>query len=67
MVKYVSDFDRWLRKYKQEHPDTETKQREGRALLWDKRPDAIDRPKSTVTNHQSGYAYYPQDYTDKNK
>jgi hypothetical protein len=58
MVRYVSEFDQWLRKYKQEHPDTEHKQREGRALLWDKTPKEIDTPKSHITNKRSGYEYY---------
>lgn len=66
MVKYVSEFDQWLRKYKQEHPETENKQREGRALLWDKRPDQVHKPSAAVTNRQQGYAYYPvKDYTNK--
>ena len=66
MVKYVSEFDQWLRKYKEEHPNTEQRQREGRALLWEKSPDQIDRPKTIITNRQPGYAYYPvKDYTGK--
>ena len=63
MVKYVSEFDQWLKKYKQQNPDTEQQQREGRALLWEKRSDQI---KATVTNKQQGYVYYPvNDYTNK--
>jgi hypothetical protein len=63
MVKYVSEFDQWLKKYKQQNPETEQQQREGRALLWEKRSDQI---KSTVTNKQQGYVYYPvNDYTNK--
>jgi hypothetical protein len=58
MVKYVSEFDRWLRKYKQEHFETEQRQREGRALLWDKTPKEIDRPQSHIINKRSGYEYY---------
>jgi len=66
MTKYVSEFDQWLRKYKQDNPDTEQKQREGRALLWEKRADQIDRPKTAITNQQQGYAYYHvKDYTNK--
>ena len=52
MKKYVSEFDQWLKKYKQQNPDTEQQQREGRALLWEKRSDQI---KATVTNKQQGY------------
>jgi len=63
MVKYVSEFDQWLKKYKQKNPETEQQQREGRALLWEKRSDQI---KATVTNKQQGYVYYPvNDYTNK--
>ncbi len=63
MVKYVSEFDQWLKKYKLQHPETEQQQREGRALLWEKRSDQI---KATVTNKQQGYVYYPvNDYTNK--
>ena len=63
MVKYVCEFDQWLKKYKQQHPETEQQQREGRALLWEKRSDQI---KATVTNKQQGYVYYPvNDYTNK--
>ena len=62
--RYVSEFDQWLRDYKQEHPETEWAQREGRALLWDKRPDEISRPKSVINNKQNGYVYYDiEDYT----
>ena len=63
MVKYVSEFDQWLKKYKQQHPETEQQQREGRALLWEKRSDQIT---ATITNKQQGYVYYPvNDYTNK--
>ena len=63
MKKYVSEFDQWLEKHKQQHPETEPQQREGRALLWEKRSDQI---KATVTNKQQGYVYYPvNDYTNK--
>ena len=63
MVKYVSEFDQWLKKYKQQHPETEQQQREGRALLWEKQSDQI---KATVTSKQQGYVYYPvNDYTNK--
>jgi hypothetical protein len=63
MVKYVSEFDQWLKKYKRQNPETEQQQREGRALLWEKQSDQI---KSTVTNKQQGYVYYPvNDYTNK--
>jgi hypothetical protein len=62
--RYVSEFDQWLRGYKEQHPETEWAQREGRALLWDKRPEDVERQKSVVNNQQTGYAYYDiMDYT----
>ncbi|MYN12943.1 DUF3460 family protein [Pusillimonas sp. TS35] len=33
---YESEITQFLKKYKSEHPDTEARQREGRARLWDK-------------------------------
>lgn len=35
---YESDFERFLREWKEQRPEIEEKQREGRLLLWDKRP-----------------------------
>jgi len=37
---YQSDITRFLAQYKQEHPDAEQRQRDGRARLWDVRLDA---------------------------
>src|SRR5690606_37555487 len=36
---YESEITQFLKKYKTEHPDTELRQREGRARLWDKHID----------------------------
>ncbi|WP_154699839.1 DUF3460 family protein, partial [Bordetella pertussis] len=32
---YESEITRFLKEYKTAHPDTEQRQREGRARLWD--------------------------------
>lgn len=37
---YESDITRFINEYKTKHPDTEKRQLEGRALLWDKQQDA---------------------------
>jgi len=37
---YESDVTQMIRQYKEQHPDTEMRQREGRARLWDKNLDA---------------------------
>lgn len=33
---FESEATQFLNRYKKEHPDTEMRQREGRARLWDK-------------------------------
>jgi hypothetical protein len=58
MIKYISEFDQWLIRYRQQHPKTEQQQRQGRSRLWDKDPKEIDRPGANITNKQSGYVYY---------
>ena len=36
---YESDVTQLIKKFKEAHPDTELRQREGRARLWDKNLD----------------------------
>lgn len=36
---YESEITQFLKNYKSEHPDTEARQRDGRARLWDKQLD----------------------------
>ncbi|MBC2770719.1 DUF3460 family protein [Pusillimonas minor] len=36
---YESEITQFLKQFKQAHPDTEQRQREGRARLWDKHID----------------------------
>ena len=36
---YTSEITQFLTDYKKRHPDTELRQREGRAKLWDKQID----------------------------
>jgi hypothetical protein len=38
---YVSDHTRFIRELIENKPDLPAKQREGRALWWDKTPDAL--------------------------
>lgn len=37
---YESELTQFLNQYKRQHSDTEQRQREGRARLWDKNLDA---------------------------
>jgi len=38
-TEYKSEITQFLQEYKKQHPDVERRQREGRALLWDKPQD----------------------------
>ena len=40
VMHYESDITKLIRQYKDQNPDTEQRQREGRARLWDKNIDA---------------------------
>jgi hypothetical protein len=40
MAEYESDLTRFIRQLKSKQPDIERKQREGRAIWWDKALDA---------------------------
>ncbi|MHC8946493.1 uncharacterized protein DUF3460 [Advenella incenata] len=37
---FESDITKFIKRYKDEHPGTEERQRQGRGLLWDKTLDA---------------------------
>ncbi|RJG04360.1 DUF3460 family protein [Noviherbaspirillum sedimenti] len=39
---YESEFTQFIKQFKRQHPDTEKKQREARALWWDKPPLDLD-------------------------
>lgn len=45
MAEYESDLTRFIRELKEKQPDLERKQREGRAIWWDKAldPDQLKR------------------------
>ncbi len=56
---YESEFTQFLKQLKQQKPDLEEKQRQGRALLWDKEATSLDdqarRSASLVS--QQAYVY----------
>ncbi|HEU4622479.1 MAG TPA: DUF3460 family protein [Burkholderiaceae bacterium] len=55
---YESDITKFLKEFKQRHPETETRQKEGRALLWDKQLDADDLAAWRAARvPQKGYVY----------
>ncbi|HJV84372.1 MAG TPA: DUF3460 family protein [Noviherbaspirillum sp.] len=47
---YESEFTEFLRDLKQEHPDIDKHQRDGRKLLWDKPPVPPDELKLAINS-----------------
>jgi hypothetical protein len=59
---YESELTGFLRSLKEEKPQIESKQREGRALWWDRRPDPDDLKRWQASRVcQGAYVYYPQE------
>ena len=55
---YESEITQFLKHYKQQHPDVEQRQREGRARLWDKNLDPeLQEQFKTGRVQQSPYVY----------
>jgi hypothetical protein len=58
MATYESDITRFIRELKQRTPDLERRQREGRALLWDKPQDLEERARADEARvPQQAYVY----------
>ena len=56
---FLSDITQFLNQYKDEHPGTEVRQREGRARLWDKPLDAEQQEGFRAGKlSQAPYVYY---------
>ncbi len=56
---YESEFTVFLKQLKQQKPDLEEKQRQGRALLWDKSATSLDDQARRIdaTVKQQAYVY----------
>ncbi len=58
---YESDITRFLKQYKEQHADTEQRQRDGRSLLWDKCIDAEQQEQFKAGRlPQKAYVYQTQ-------
>lgn len=58
---YESEITRFLKQYKQQHPDIEQRQREGRARLWDKNLDPEQQEQFKAGRvQQKPYVYQTQ-------
>jgi hypothetical protein len=59
MAQYESELTGFLRKLKQEKPQIETQQREGREMWWDRYPDADAQQRYQASRvRQGAYVYY---------
>jgi len=60
---YESEHTRFIREMKDQQPDLEQKQRESRAIWWDKRPADLARRKTMDEGcvPQAPYVYQVQD------
>lgn len=59
-TKYESEFTKFLKELKQKDPELEKKQREGRALLWDKAPIDLDARRRAEESRVKQQAYVYQ-------
>ncbi len=58
---YKSEITEFIQEFKQAHPDTDSKQREGRARLWDKPIDSeIQEGYRAAKLPQPPYVYYSE-------
>ncbi len=61
---YKSELTQFLEQLKRERPQLERRQREGRALLWDRPQDLETMQRNRQSRvARSSYVYYPKDYT----
>jgi hypothetical protein len=61
MAEYESEITRFLREMKQRKPDLERKQREARAIWWDKALDLDEQARFEQSSvKQPGYVYQPK-------
>jgi hypothetical protein len=59
---YESDVTKFIKELKEKNPALEQKQREGRALLWDKAPVDLDTQRRSTEScvKQQAYVYQPE-------
>lgn len=59
---YESEITQFLNQYKKQHPETESKQRQGRGRLWDKPIDPeLEEGFEEANVPQPPYVYYQED------
>lgn len=59
---YESEITQFIKQYKDQHPDAEARQREGRHRLWDKHIDTeLQEGYRQARIAQAPYVYYQND------
>ncbi len=58
MAQYESDLTKFMRQYLEQHPEEIASQKKGRAVWWDKTPEARTPPQKVTHSPKSGGAEY---------
>ncbi|MDK9715151.1 MAG: DUF3460 family protein [Sulfuritalea sp.] len=58
MALYESEHTRFMREWMEKHPEETREQQKGRALWWDKPPQALDAMKEAEAARVPNKAYY---------
>jgi hypothetical protein len=58
MALYESEHTKFMREWMEKHPEEKLEQQKGRALWWDKPPQALQAMKETAAAQVPNKAYY---------
>lgn len=58
MALYESEHTKFMREWMEKHPEETREQQKGRALWWDKPPQALDTMKEAEAARVPNKAYY---------
>jgi uncharacterized membrane protein YkoI len=58
MALYESEHTKYMREWMEKHPEEKLEQQKGRALWWDKPPQALQAMKETAAAQVPNKAYY---------
>jgi hypothetical protein len=58
MALYESEHTKFMREWMEKHPEEKAEQQKGRALWWDKPPQALQAMKETAAAQVPNKAYY---------
>lgn len=58
MALYESEHTKFMREWMEKHPEEKLEQQKGRALWWDKPPQALETMKEGIAAKVANKAYY---------